>query len=371
MSIGIRGILAVVVVCGIGLERIQAQGAEGWLLDFEDAEHQSKSSNVPLLVHFYADWCGPCKLMERDVLGTPEVSAALGSGIVAVKVNSDRRKDLVARFGIKTLPTDVFVSPSGKVMARYVGSSGRSGYLARLARFSRPELAAGSQATVSGEAIAAGDTTLPPRPPLNNANPVRPASEVRKVRDSSTASSTPATDVVATTAHESSGAETGPETAPTDMAASENSTRTAVVSMKSDLPRLTGALRRERARQIGLNGYCPVCLSSSSEWRRGAPQFRCDYQGVSYLLRSAQDLKRFKADPERFVPVLHGYDPVVLKHQKKMQTGAIELGARYRNRIFFFATQGNREAFIRNPGRYSKSSELSFFRSATDTNTDL
>ena len=83
-------------------------GNGGWsTVSFEQAQRLAADRGVTLLVHFYADWCGPCQRMERDVFSRQDVSAALGAGIVSVKVNSDRRKDLTGRYGVRSLPSDV------------------------------------------------------------------------------------------------------------------------------------------------------------------------------------------------------------------------------------------------------------------------
>lgn len=118
----------------------------GWQHEFKAAEAQAKALQVPLVIHFHASWCGPCRRMESEVLSNAQVVNLLGKGIVGVKVDSDRNRDLVSRFGIRSLPTDVIISPDGKVLAKDVGSPGLSGYVARLNRHMRPPAAASAPA---------------------------------------------------------------------------------------------------------------------------------------------------------------------------------------------------------------------------------
>ena len=74
--------------------------ADTWYSSFEKAELQSRERGVPIVIHFHAHWCGPCRTMDAEVLETAEVRAAFRGGIVGVKVNADDRQDLVFRFGV-------------------------------------------------------------------------------------------------------------------------------------------------------------------------------------------------------------------------------------------------------------------------------
>ena len=85
-----------------------------------------------LVIHFYADWCGPCQQMERSVLNQPGVLRRLGADVVGVKVNADHHPSIRSRFGVSGFPTDVMVSPDGKVDTRYVGATSESSYISRL-----------------------------------------------------------------------------------------------------------------------------------------------------------------------------------------------------------------------------------------------
>lgn len=73
-------------------------------------------SQVPVLVDFYADWCGPCKmlapLLEEIASGNPNVKI--------VKVNVDESPELANRYQINSIPS-LKVFKSGKVVAQHVG----------------------------------------------------------------------------------------------------------------------------------------------------------------------------------------------------------------------------------------------------------
>jgi len=89
-----------------------------WTL-FEDSfERTVKESEVPIVVDFYADWCGPCKMMAPFV---DELAARhTGSALVA-KLNTDLAPKTSEAFGIRGIPTTI-VFKGGKEVARQSGA---------------------------------------------------------------------------------------------------------------------------------------------------------------------------------------------------------------------------------------------------------
>ena len=75
-------------------------------------------SEVPVLVDFYADWCGPCKMMAPVV----EKLAEKYEGKVKVgKVNSDDEPELAQMFQVMSIPNFVIIK-DGKVVDRVIGA---------------------------------------------------------------------------------------------------------------------------------------------------------------------------------------------------------------------------------------------------------
>ena len=72
--------------------------------------------------------------MERDFLNDPLLVKQLRSGMVTVKVDAEKRPDLIARFGIKLLPSDVFLDPNGNLLNKSTGPHDRPSYLSMVAR---------------------------------------------------------------------------------------------------------------------------------------------------------------------------------------------------------------------------------------------
>lgn len=74
-------------------------------------------SKVPVLVDFYADWCGPCRALAPTL---KEMEAEANGTFKVLKVNSDQENDLCTEYGICSLPT-VLVFKGGELKAKLVG----------------------------------------------------------------------------------------------------------------------------------------------------------------------------------------------------------------------------------------------------------
>jgi thioredoxin 2 len=80
-------------------------------------------TDVPVLVDFYADWCGPCHMMAPAL---DQLASERLGGLLVAKVDTDRSPALSSRFAIASLPTVVLFS-GGREVARRVGALPKQG----------------------------------------------------------------------------------------------------------------------------------------------------------------------------------------------------------------------------------------------------
>jgi thioredoxin 2 len=92
-------------------------------LDAASFESHAVKSDIPLLVDFWAPWCGPCKAMAPQF---DKAASQLEPSVRLAKVNTDEERELAGRFQIQGIPTMVLLK-HGKEIARQSGAMNAAG----------------------------------------------------------------------------------------------------------------------------------------------------------------------------------------------------------------------------------------------------
>ena len=82
-------------------------------------EAEVLKANGPVVVDFWAEWCGPCRMIAPAL---EEISGSLGEKVKIVKLNVDESPTTAAKYGIQSIPT-LMIFKNGEMSSRQVGAA--------------------------------------------------------------------------------------------------------------------------------------------------------------------------------------------------------------------------------------------------------
>lgn len=92
---------------------------------FQEAVDKAKKEGKLVFLDCYTSWCGPCKMMTRNVFPTEEVGKFMNPSYVSIKIDMEKGEgpELMKKFGVSAFPTFIIFNGDGKEVGRWLGGS--------------------------------------------------------------------------------------------------------------------------------------------------------------------------------------------------------------------------------------------------------
>ncbi|MBK9975603.1 MAG: thioredoxin family protein [Planctomycetes bacterium] len=94
-----------------------------FLTDFAAAKKLAEEQKKGLFIDFMAEWCGPCKMLDKDVWSDKGVAERVSRDYVPVKIDVDEQQELAASYEIMAMPTLIIADAQGNAKVRQVGAA--------------------------------------------------------------------------------------------------------------------------------------------------------------------------------------------------------------------------------------------------------
>ncbi len=100
------------------VETLTTQDFKEKIFNYEESQEWNYKGDLPCIIDFYADWCGPCKMVEPIL---EELAKEYEGKLKIYRVNTDQEQELAQVFGIRSIPSLLFV-PVGEQPQMAVGA---------------------------------------------------------------------------------------------------------------------------------------------------------------------------------------------------------------------------------------------------------
>ncbi|RPJ57849.1 MAG: DUF255 domain-containing protein [Acidobacteria bacterium] len=117
--------LRIVLFLGAGFLSCLAVDSVSWITNYEEGLEEARKTNKPVLLVFWAEWCGPCRMMEQEVWRNPEFEPLLKK-FVCLNIDIDRDIGTAGRYHVDAVPRMLILDPSGNVLSDRLGGQHRT-----------------------------------------------------------------------------------------------------------------------------------------------------------------------------------------------------------------------------------------------------
>ena len=119
-----RKLLYIIGVCFFASSSLFAQGIHFEEMTFDEALSKAKREDKLIFMDCYTEWCGPCKVMSRNVFTKKKVGDFFNANLINLKMDMEKGEGitLAKQYGVKAYPTMLLIRPDGTVQHTLVGS---------------------------------------------------------------------------------------------------------------------------------------------------------------------------------------------------------------------------------------------------------
>lgn len=337
-----------------------------WSTDIENSLQKAASTGQPVLLEFTADWCMYCKRMEKTTFVDPRVVKFVNQNYVAVRIDADEHKQLVADLDIKGLPAILIVSPTLQIIERIPGFQTPDALLTKLSKKSSPNPQQVAQSAAAKRphqqpviarpaSAAVSAQARPPKQelefePLETEQPMVDEATEEPAEEEFAAVVEP--EAVAPAAQEVPEQEMTAEAEESTPPAEEEDDFFATVSQKK-LPETKAQPRaivpREVVDEPEFDGHCLVTAVESREIIDGSPRHQTKYRGHVLHFSSEEAKQAFLAQPNDYWPLFDGICSVAMLNDEERMMGKLEYAAFFRKRLWLFSSEENLKQFLEDP----------------------
>jgi thiol-disulfide isomerase/thioredoxin len=104
---------------------LRAQGIQMFEGTWSQVLAEAQRTGKPIYLDAYASWCGPCKMLKRDVFTDPEVAAYFNANFVSTSIDMEKGEgvELAKKYGVNVYPTHLYFDSNGNLVHRAVGAN--------------------------------------------------------------------------------------------------------------------------------------------------------------------------------------------------------------------------------------------------------
>lgn len=123
--------------------------------------------------------------------------------------------------------------------------------------------------------------------------------------------------------------------------------------VKQESPSYSPSLKTQSPSAVALDGYCCVALVEQHTWIAGKPELGVVHRGRIYYFSSEENRKKFFINPDFYAPAISGHDIVSWMNTERLTPGFREYGLRYNGINYLFSSAENLEKFRKDPEFYA------------------